>query len=303
MIAMKVNAGKGRLCGLFGLTRQGWYDHRWRDAAELIDEGRVLEIVNAKHNAHRGLRKCSGKVMYEIIKGELIYNQVKMGRDKVLDVFRKYGLMKKRRRFRARTTFSDVNLPLFPNLVENMTLTRPEQLWVSDITYLRVGENFNYLSLITDAYSHRIMGYYLSETLETKGCMIALGMALANRTLPSGALVHHSDRGFQYRSQEYIKALRENGITSSMTQSGDPRENAIAERANGLLKIDMGLADVIYACRQDALEAVEAIIRTYNEIRPHSSVDMLTPVLAHQQTGTLKNRWKKMEVINENGHA
>jgi transposase InsO family protein len=296
---MKVNAGKERLCRLFGLTRQAWYEHQWREETELIDEGRVLEIVNAKRHAHQGLKKSSGKLMYQIIKPELQFNGVKMGRDKVLEVFRKYGWMKKRRRIRVRTTFSDVNLPLFPNLTENIKLSGPEQLWVADITYVRVGEHFNYLSIVTDAYSRRIMGYCLSETLETSGCLKALEMALTNRLYPEQELVHHSDRGFQYRSQDYIKRLRANAIQSSMTQSGDPRENAIAERINGVLKVDMGLADVTYDSHIDTLPIVDAIIRTYNEVRPHSSIDNLTPMQAHQKTGKIKNRWKKLEGINE----
>ena len=298
MIAMKVNAGKRRLCGLFGLTRQAWYDHQRREEAEFIDEGKVLEIVHATRRAHLGLDKSSGKLMYLIIKEELMHNHVKMGRDKVMEVFRKYGLMKKRRRTRARTTFSDFNLPLFPDLLKSMVVTRPEQLWVADITYLRVGDYFNYLSLITDAYSHRIMGFYLGETLETSGCMKALEMALAHRRRPDLELVHHSDRGFQYRSQDYLKMLRKAGIRSSMTQSGDPHDNAVAERVNGLLKVDMGLSDVIYPSRTEALAAVEATIRTYNEIKPHSSIDMLTPMQAHDKTGKLKNRWKKQEAKN-----
>ena len=300
MKRMKVSMGVERLCKLFGISRQAWYEHQWRQEAVLIDEGRVVEIVLATRKAHRGLDKISAKVMYKIIKPELVRNHVRMGRDKTFEVMRDYGLMAKRRRIRARTTFSNVNLPLFPNLAENMIVNRPDQLYVSDITYIRVQDGFNYLSLVTDAYSRRIMGYYLGETLEASGCMIALEMALANRSRPDLQLVHHSDRGFQYRSQNYIKMLRTADIQSSMTQNGDPRENAIAERVNGILKVDMGLSDVIYSTSEAALDAVQAIIRTYNEVRPHSSVDDLTPMQAHEKTGKLKNRWKKKEVHEVN---
>lgn len=297
MKRMKVRGGIGRFCKLFGISRQAWYEHEWRQKAVLVDEGKVVEIVLATRKANRGLDKISAKVLYKIMKLELIRNHVNMGRDKTFEVMRKYGLIAKRRRTRARTTFSNVNLPLYPNLAENMNVTRPDQLWVADITYIRIGDSFNYLSLITDAYSHRIMGYYLSETLETSGCLVALEMALANRTNTDKELAHHSDRGFQYRSQDYIALLRKNGIESSMTQNGDPRENAIAERVNGLLKVEMGLADIIYASREDAIEAVRAIIRTYNEVRPHSSVDDLTPMQAHEKTGKLKIKWKRKEVL------
>lgn len=297
MIRMKVSAGIKRLCGLFGITRQAWYEHQWRNEAELIDEGKVLEVVRAKRKTHSGLDKSSAKVLYRIVKSELVRNEVKMGRDKFFEVTRKYGLIVKRKKFRVRTTYSDVNLPLFPNLAVSMNITEPEQLWVCDITYLRVGETFNYLSLVTDFYSHRVMGYCLCETLKTEGCLAALQMALNNRVFPDRELVHHSDRGFQYRSQEYLKVMRSAGIKSSMTQSGDPLENAVAERMNGILKVDMGLADIVYSTTQEALQAVEATIRTYNEIKPHSSVDFLVPLEAHKQSGPLKNHWKRKEVL------
>jgi putative transposase len=299
MIRMKVIVGIRQLCGLFGITRQAWYEHQWRNEAELIDEGCVLEVVRATRKAHRGLEKTSAKVLYRIVKAELIRNGVKMGRDKFFEVIRKYGLIVKRKKFRVRTTYSDVKLPLFVNLAQGMNVTEPEQLWVCDITYVRVGETFMYLSLITDAYSHRVMGYYLSETLKTEGCLAALQMALSNRMFPHRKLVHHSDRGFQYRCQEYLNLLRAHGVVSSMTQSGDPLENAVAERMNGILKVDMGLADVVYSSAQEARQAVDAIIRTYNEIKPHSSVDFLVPVEAHKQSGPLKNHWKRKEVLEK----
>ena len=294
---MQVRAGVGQICGLFGMTRQAWYEHQWRAEAELIDEGKVLEVVRATRMAHQGLEKSSAKLLYRIVKAELVRNGVKMGRDRFFEVLRRYGLMARRKRHRVRTTFSDVNLPLFPNLTEGMEITGPEQLWVADITYLRVGGGFCYLSLITDAYSHQVMGHWLHETLETDGCLAALQMALARRSHPQMILVHHSDRGFQYRSQAYLKALRAAGMESSMTQNGDPRENALAERMNGILKVDMGLADREYATVEEARIAVEAVIRTYNEVKPHSSVGYLVPVEAHQQRGPLKNHWKRKEAL------
>ena len=218
MKQMQVEAGIERLCGLFGISRQSWYEHQWRHEASLIDQGRVVEIVLATRQAHPGLDKCSAKLMYRIVQSELVRNGVKMGRDKFFEVLRECGLMHKRRRIRVRTTFSDVNLPLFPNLSIGIELSGPDQLWVSDITYLRVGESFNYLSLITDYYSHRIIGYYLSETLEAKGCLVSLKMALALRIHLDSKLIHHSDRGFQYRSQEYLKLLRMGHIRSSQDE-------------------------------------------------------------------------------------
>jgi transposase InsO family protein len=297
MKTMQVKAGLKRLCGLFGITRQAWYDHQQRRDAALINEGKVLEIVRTTRKANTGLNKISAKVLYLIVKLELERNEVNLGRDKFFEVLRKNGMVPKRKRFRPRTTFSDVNLPLFPNLAEGMEITGPEQLWVADITYLWVNGRFAYLSLITDAYSHKVVGYCLSATLETAGCLVALEMALAGRMYPGSPLVHHSDRGFQYRSQAYLKACK--GMKTSMTQNGDPRENAIAERMNGILKVDMELASREYESFAQAEEFTKATIRTYNEVKPHSSVDNLTPAKAHQQSGPLRNRWKtkKKEVV------
>jgi transposase InsO family protein len=275
------------------MTRQAWYKNVHRREAELINEGKVLEIARAKRKSHKGLDRISAKVLYLIVKPELDLNNVVIGRDKFFEVLRKYGQIAKRKRFRPRTTFSEVNLPLFPDLTLAMEITSPEQLWVSDITYIWLKDRFAYLSLVTDAGSHQVMGYCLNRTLETAGCLAALQMALSRRLYPDNLLVHHSDRGFQYRSQAYLNALRSTSIQSSMTQSGDPRENPVAERMNGILKVDMCLALEEYDSFEEALEAVEATIVTYNHVRPHSSVDNFTPVLAHQHNGPLRNRWKK----------
>jgi len=176
----------------------------------------------------------------------------------------------------------------YPNLANGFIPTGPNQLWVSDITYIAIGEDFGYLSLITDAYSHKVVGFYLCVDLSAKGCIFALKMALKNNP-ERKKLIHHSDRGLQYYSADYVKLL-EPEIPISMTQHSDPLENAIAERINGILKDE--LLETRFETFSQAQQAVAVAISIYNHERPHSSVDMLTPAVAHHQSGELKKRWK-----------
>jgi len=170
-----------------------------------------------------------------------------------------------------------------------MVPVRAEQLWVSDITYIEMCEQDAFLSLVTDAYSRKITGFHLSESLAAEGPVAALEMAIAGRRSKE-TLIHHSDRGAQYCCERYVKMLNDNTIAISMTESGDPRDNAIAERVNGILKTE--LLDGVYTDINAARSAITAAINTYNYLRPHSSIDMLTPALAHTRTGTIKRRWK-----------
>jgi putative transposase len=212
-----------------------------------------------------------------------------MGRDAFFELLRDNGLLVRKRRNRARTTFSFHRFRKYPNLTEGLVVERAEQLWVSDITYIRLKKDFAYLSLITDAYSRKIIGFQMSHDLSTASCLSALRMALANRTtdLP---LIHHSDRGTQYCSQAYTALLNTKGICISMTQSGNPRENAIAERVNGILKSE--LLPENYNSLDEAYAAVKLAVNTYNTLRLHSSLDMLTPEQAHLLTGPIKRKWR-----------
>jgi len=181
----------------------------------------------------------------------------------------------------------------YPNLIAELALTSAEQLWVSDITYIRTLEGFNYLSLITDGYSRKIVGYALHQTLEAVGCMAALNMAVLGRTYKSPfVLIHHSDRGIQYCSQNYTAILNKENIAISMTQSGSPYENALAERVNGIIKNEF-FPKRVYRNHKEASLKLAEIVNTYNGIRPHASIDYLTPNQAHEMTGNINQRWKK----------
>lgn len=279
------------LCGLFGKTRQAWYEHLDRQEAKQRDEQIILEIVAI---FRKDMPRIGSVKLHHLIQPELIRHDIKCGRDKLHFLLRQKRMIVKIRRRSIRTTFSDVPLPLFANLIEGIEASMPEQIWVADITYIRVGDFFNYLSLITDAYSHRIMGYCLHERLVTDGCLIALEMALANRIYPRIQTIHHSDRGFQYRSAKYLQVLANNSMLSSMTQTGNPRENPVAERINGILKSEFALKKRI-DCREGALQRVESAIAVYNSKRPHSSCNFLTPDEAHLKHGPLPKRWKGSE--------
>lgn len=179
----------------------------------------------------------------------------------------------------------------YPNLIRELVLARSEQLWVADITYLCVGYDFNYLSLITDAYSKKIVGYHLHPNLSAEGSLQALSMALKNRTRFLHGLIHHSDRGTQYCSFEYVSELRASGIAISMTEDGEGYENQIAERINGILKTEFYL-NRIFRSHEEAKLAVAKSIDAYNTKRPHMSSDYLTPMQTHGQEGELQKRWK-----------
>jgi transposase InsO family protein len=204
--------------------------------------------------------------------------------------------VRKRKRSRPQTTFSSHWLRKYSNLIIGLVPQAANQLWVSDITYIQLEEGFAYLSLITDAYSHKLVGFYLSQDLSAGGCIRALEMALKNNPVRQG-LIHHSDRGLQYCSYGYVKRLQEHSIAISMTQKGDPLENALAERVNGILKDE--LLETTYATFSQAQVAVATAISIYNHQRPHSSVDMLTPVEAHTKTGALKKHWKNYYAIKK----
>ena len=177
----------------------------------------------------------------------------------------------------------------YPNLIRDFVPDRPNQLWVSDITYIKLTNGFAYLSLITDVYSHKIVGFSLHKGLHTAGPLAALKMALAaNPNIKN--LMHHSDRGIQYCCDKYVRQLNDNDITISMTENGDPLENAVAERVNGILKTE--LLEQIFADYNKAQKAVAIACSTYNHLRPHASIDYLKPTEAHAITGKLRKRWK-----------
>lgn len=233
------------------------------------------------------------KLLY-LLEPQLIEHGIKMGRDQLFNLLRFHGMMIRRRKRVVRTTDSNHIFKRYPNLIKELIITGPEQLWVSDITYIRTNQGFSYLSLITDAYSHKIVGYALHPTLEATGCLRALEMAISNWKHESPFyLIHHSDRGIQYCCNEYTEVLQRLGVAISMTQSGSPYDNALAERVNGILKNEF-YPKRVYQNHKDAQKHVSRIINIYNESRPHGSIDYLSPAKVHENlSGPIRKRWKQ----------
>jgi transposase InsO family protein len=169
----------------------------------------------------------------------------------------------------------------YPNLLKQHQLTGPEQAWVSDITYIRTEEGFCYLSLITDAYSRKIMGYSIADSMEAAQSVKALRMALSARQYHKNALIHHSDRGIQYCSREYVALATGHGLQMSMTENGDPYENALAERMNRTIKEEF-LLDETVKSKQLAILAAAQAVRLYNYYRPHQALGWKTPDQVHK---------------------
>jgi len=281
--------GLGELCRLFGYSRQAYYQYKKVQGKQVLQEDLVIQQVLC----HRKLQPRSGTCkLHEMMSPFLENHSIAMGRDKLNELLRWNSLLLRRRRRRAPiTTLSNHWSKKHPDLVRGILLSRADELWVSDITYIHLPErDFAYLSLVTDAYSRKIVGYCMNSDLSANGPQSALEMALAGRT-GKQPLIHHSDRGSQYCSDIYVNLLKDNTIGISMTQSGDPRENAIAERVNGILKQE--LLEEVYPNIEQARQAVTVAIDIYNRLRPHSSVDMMTPEKAHSKTGEIRRRWGK----------
>ena len=245
-----------------------------------------------KHQKRIGTRK-----LMDEMQAFLTAHHFQIGRDAMFELLRERGLLViKRKRRGCVTTLSKHRFKKYPNIVRDFIPIAPNQLWVNDITYIHLNEGFAYLSLITDAYSRKIVGFYLSKDLSAKGPLKALKMALQSNANRDG-LIHHSDRGVQYCCDEYVKLLQDSQVKISMTENGDPLENALAERVNGILKTE--LLEAVFADFTTAQKDVATACSTYNHLRPHGSIDNLKPAEAHQKTGALNKRWKNYYKINK----
>lgn len=214
-----------------------------------------------------------------------------IGRDAFLKIVRQYNLNLRRPRKGCRTTNSDHDYPLYPDLIKHLDVSRPNQVWVSDITYIRILDKFCFLSLVTDSYNREIVGAYVGPTLETKHTIEALRQAYQKLNPEERTdLINHSDRGVQYASFMYTDELKSKGIKISMTENGDPKDNAIAERVNGILKQEF-LNHYEFKTIDEVRQAVRQAVEFYNTQRPHRSLDMLTPEQASKKTGYLKKHW------------
>ena len=279
---------------LLGYSRQSYYQGLKFIQKKAFESDIIIEEVLR----FRKLQKRLGtRKLLEEMQGFLSSHGFQIGRDAMFDLLAERGLLVKRRKRRGCiTTLSRHRFKKHPNIIRDFIPIAPNQLWVCDITYIHLAEAFAYLSLVTDAYSRKIVGFYLSTDLSAQGSLNALKMALTNNPNRAG-LIHHSDRGVQYCSDEYVKLLQDKNIKISMTENGDPLENAIAERVNGILKQE--LLEEVFPNYTIAQREVAIACSTYNHLRPHSSIDNLKPAQAHEQSGKIKKRWKNYYQINK----
>lgn len=254
-----------------------------------MEEEIVLQLVRKQREEQP---KAGTPQLYRSLKTSFEAHGIKIGREKLNSLLKDSAMLIKPKRRKTRTTFSEHGFSRYPNLIKVIPIEAPEQVWVSDITFVPVtGGGFVYLFLITDAYSRKIMGWHIAVTMEAKNAVIALEMALENRIYRDNRTIHHSDQGKQYSCPAYTDILKDNKFVISMAGRGKSYENAIAERINGIVKVDLGGSQT-YDGLGEARSAFERIINIYNTKRLHSSIDYQTPDMAHSQTGELKRHWK-----------
>lgn len=267
------------MCAKLGMSRQNYYAARRRRQRWEVDATFVEELVKAERRVQP--RLGSRKLMV-VLRDAMAEAGVKLGRDRFIEVLREKDLLLEPLPRSPRTTNSLHNLPVFHNLLKDKELTGPDQAWVADLTYIRTDEHFLYAALITDAWSRKIVGFHIGDSLEAEGCLEALRVAL--RDLPEGRHpLHHSDRGCQYCCHLYVNLCREVGIAVSMTEELHCYENAMAERVNGILKQEYGMGGT-FRTKALAKEAFAQAVHLYNHRRPHQALGYRIPAQVHAQT-------------------
>lgn len=276
------------LCSLLGYSRQGLYKAQQAQEEQHFEEELVVQRV---HKLRELQPRIGCRRLHYMLQPFMQQHQIQLGRDGLFKLLYEQGLLvRKRKRKKPVTTNSYHRYKKYKNLIKEFIPLASNQLWVSDITYITLSNSFAYLSLITDAYSRKIVGFYLSKTLDAAGSIKALQMALKNNPSIQN-LIHHSDRGVQYCCNAYIGILKHRKIKISMTENGDPLENAIAERVNGILKDE--LLQALYPNYAAAQDGVAKAISVYNHLRPHSSISYHTPIEVHHNAAKeVKRRWK-----------
>lgn len=295
--------GLAKLCGWFGISRQAYYQYNWEGISTSFEEEMLIkEVLNIRQHH----RKMGGRKLYELLEPFMLAHNIKIGRDALFSILAANHLLVKRRKRTIQTTNSMHWLRKYPNLIRDFVPTGINELWVSDITYWKLGAKHSYISFITDAYSRKIVGYNVADSLEAIESISSLQMALsalgADKPLQ---LIHHSDRGVQYCSSGYVKLLQDYNVQISMTENGDPLENAIAERVNGIMKLEY-LEDQTVHTLSEAKAILKEAVRRYNDERPHMSIGNLKPNQVHQANKTIKTEklWKnyyqkKLTIVNQ----
>jgi putative transposase len=265
-------AGVRETCACFDLKRDAWYKYKKRCHKRKIVHSKVVELVKEerKYQPRVGTRK-----LLEALHPSFEAAHIKVGRDSLFDILRERNMLVRRKKASCKTTNSYHHFHKYGNLVKDMEITAPNQVWVADITYIRTVKGFCYLALLTDLFSRKIVGYNISDTLELTGCLRALQQALG-QARPAAGLVHHSDRGIQYCSNQYVNELKKHKVSISMTEENHCYENAVAERVNGILKDEFYL-DQCFFSTEHARVATKSAIGVYNNKRLHLSLGYKTP--------------------------
>jgi len=259
-------------CQCYDMHRDAYYKLKNRKQKQESITRQVLELVKEERIEQSRVGTVK---LYKALKGTFESSGLKVGRDKLNDILREHDMLVRRKKASCKTTDSYHRFHKYKNLVKNMVVTAPNQVWVADITYIRTINSFCYLALITDMFSRKIVGYDISDSLELAGCLRALKRALRTAR-PADGLVHHSDRGIQYCSNQYVNELKKKGIKISMTEENHCYENAIAERVNGILKDEFYL-DQTFFSNKAATNATDNAINIYNSKRLHISLGYKTP--------------------------
>lgn len=266
---------------MFGISRQAIYKRK------AYAEKRVAELSEVKNlviEKRRLMPRLGTRKLYHLLKKDFNRKAIKIGRDGLFDFLRSEYLLIKPRKSYRKTTYSKHWLHKYPNLIKDIVVDDIEKVWVADITYVETEEKTAYLSLITDAYSRKIVGHHLHESLHTEGVAKALQRAIKCRKTKN-KLIHHSDRGLQYCSEEYQRIQRANNIESSMTDGYDCYQNALAERMNGIIKEEF--ITIKPKTIEMARKVVDESIKIYNQMRPHLSLKYRTPNQMHKKSSNL----------------
>ncbi len=269
-----------------GYSAQAYHKYNKKSLLKQVNERFILEQIDLirKHQP-----RCGGRKLFIELQPFFKEHNIRMGRDKFFDMLKQNKLLVRKAKRNVYTTMSKHHFYRYPNLVKGFTPLKAHELWVSDITYIPLKERFAYLFLITDAYSRKIVGFHVSDDMKVSSAVVALKKALAQKPEET-IVIHHSDRGVQYCSTEYVNLLRQHNAMISMSDNGDPLENAIAERINGILKTE--LISNYYTTIDEASLHISRCITIYNYKRRHSSLNWQIPAEVHTQKGPQIRRWK-----------
>jgi len=274
------------ICRLLGYSPQAYHKHQTKTMRFHLQEGMILEQIQRIRKLQP---RYGGRKLFVELQSFFVQHKIKMGRDVFFDLLRRNKLLVRKLKRNVYTTMSKHHFRRYPNLAKDFTPLKAHELWVADITYIPTHHRHAYLFLITDAYSRKIVGFHLSDDMKVSSGVMALKKALAQK--PADAIVmHHSDRGIQYCSAEYTNLLQQNHCMISMTEHGDPYENAIAERVNGILKTE--LISSYYKDHVEASRHIARCITIYNYRRRHSSLNWQVPEEVHKQYGMQKKTWR-----------